>query len=308
MNIMLMIKNAFFCVAKAKIDIPDSEFFLILLGTDRLEKLFGLIRTAVRTDSNFDILQLAGRASNLTEVYIILGLKPHWDRGPRRLKLPAVINERGDVSSQVDHISPASWIGDLHVADVVLQTCWIADRIKVEQMIPTAREQFQKCARIPGFDILSPFGEILVGKLDVETAFEIDADLLAWSNSRPEIQLAHPSESVEIDDDIIEDFEDVLAIHELSAQARKHSPHVLVNGKKVSKASILKDLMRNRTPRLSTDRPSGWRGYLHSPTNLPATIFLSTIPRVHRLFESGIPLQPSSNAEASIFYTCNSGG
>lgn len=36
-NIMLMIKNAFFCVAKAKIDIPDSEFFLILLGTDRLE-------------------------------------------------------------------------------------------------------------------------------------------------------------------------------------------------------------------------------------------------------------------------------
>ncbi|KAF8147135.1 hypothetical protein K438DRAFT_1626551, partial [Mycena galopus ATCC 62051] len=111
---------------KAKIDVPDSEFFLILLGTDRLEKLFGLIRTAVGTDSNFDILQLAGRASNLTEVYIILGLKSHWDRGPRRLKLPAVIKERGDVSNQADHISPASWIGDLHVADVVLQTCWIA--------------------------------------------------------------------------------------------------------------------------------------------------------------------------------------
>ncbi|KAJ7834961.1 hypothetical protein B0H14DRAFT_3708784 [Mycena olivaceomarginata] len=72
----------------AKIDIPDSEFFLILLGTDRLEKLFGLIRTAVGTDSNFDILQFASRASNLTEVNIILGLKPHWDRGPRRLKLP----------------------------------------------------------------------------------------------------------------------------------------------------------------------------------------------------------------------------
>ncbi|KAJ7714055.1 hypothetical protein B0H16DRAFT_1899230 [Mycena metata] len=52
-NIMIMIKNAFFCVAKAKIDIPDSEFFLILLGTDRLEKLFGLIRTAVGTASGF---------------------------------------------------------------------------------------------------------------------------------------------------------------------------------------------------------------------------------------------------------------
>ncbi|KAJ7501335.1 hypothetical protein B0H11DRAFT_2373455 [Mycena galericulata] len=67
-NIMLMIKNAFFCVAKAKIDIPDSEFFLILLGTNREEKLFGLIRTAVGPDSNCDIYQLNGRASNLTEV------------------------------------------------------------------------------------------------------------------------------------------------------------------------------------------------------------------------------------------------
>ncbi|KAJ7836591.1 hypothetical protein B0H13DRAFT_1652031, partial [Mycena leptocephala] len=104
-NIILMIKNAFFCVAKAKIDIPDSEFFLILLGTDRLEKLCGLLRTAVGTDSNFDILQFASRASNLTEFYIILGLKPHWDRGPRRLKLPAVINERGDISSKADHVS-----------------------------------------------------------------------------------------------------------------------------------------------------------------------------------------------------------
>jgi hypothetical protein len=67
---------------------PDSEFFIILLGTDRLEKLFGLLRTAVGTDSNFDILQFAS-------LYVILGLKPQWDRGPRRLKLPAVINEQG---------------------------------------------------------------------------------------------------------------------------------------------------------------------------------------------------------------------
>ncbi|KAF8183588.1 hypothetical protein K438DRAFT_2164016 [Mycena galopus ATCC 62051] len=207
-NIMLMIQNAFFCVAKAKIDIPDSEFFLILLGTDRLEKLFGLIRTAVETDSNFDILQLAGRASNLTEVYIILGLKPHWDRGPCRLKLSAVINERGDVSSKADHISLASWIGDLHVADVVLQTCWTSGRIKVEKMIATAREQFQKCARVPEFDILSPFRELLVGKPDAETAFEIDAELLSRSAPEPQVELAHPSESAQVpgaradDDDI----------------------------------------------------------------------------------------------------------
>ncbi|KAJ7802330.1 hypothetical protein B0H14DRAFT_1664919 [Mycena olivaceomarginata] len=53
-------------------------------------------------------------------------------------------------------------------------------------------------------------------------------------------------------DDNVEDFEDTLAIHE--SPTCKHSPHVLVDGKQVSKASILKDLMQHRSPRLSTDR------------------------------------------------------
>ncbi|KAJ7796470.1 hypothetical protein B0H14DRAFT_3158054 [Mycena olivaceomarginata] len=252
----------FFCVAKAKIDIPDSEFFLILLGTDRLEKLFGLIRTAVGTDSNFDILQFASRASNLTEVNIILGLKPHWDRGPRRLKLPAVINERGDVSSKADHVSPASWIGDLRVADVVPHTCWLAGRLKAEEIVATAREQLQKCARIPGFDILSPFGELLVGRADLDSAFEVDPELLSQAASKstdvadialPKVGPAADPESMELPaDDNVEDFEDTLAIHE--SPTCKHSPHVLVDGKQVSKASILKDLMQHRSPRLSTDR------------------------------------------------------
>ena len=33
-DLMIMIKNVLFCVAKAKIDDPDGEFWLILLGTD----------------------------------------------------------------------------------------------------------------------------------------------------------------------------------------------------------------------------------------------------------------------------------
>ncbi|KAJ7106157.1 hypothetical protein C8R44DRAFT_834354 [Mycena epipterygia] len=121
-NIMIMIKNVFFCVAKAKIDISDSEFFLILLGTDREEKLFGLIRTATGTDNNVDVYQLSTRASNLTE-----------DRGPRRIKLPAIINERGDVSDKADHISPASCTGDLQVATVVPHSVWNQGRLIAER-------------------------------------------------------------------------------------------------------------------------------------------------------------------------------
>ena len=42
-DIQIMVKNAYFCVAKTKCDNPDGKFFLTLLGTDCLEWLFGFI-------------------------------------------------------------------------------------------------------------------------------------------------------------------------------------------------------------------------------------------------------------------------
>ena len=40
-NIMIMIKNVYFCITKFKKDNPNGKFFIILLGTDRLEGFFG---------------------------------------------------------------------------------------------------------------------------------------------------------------------------------------------------------------------------------------------------------------------------
>jgi hypothetical protein len=42
-DIMLMVKNVYFCIAKFKIDTPNGTFYIILLGTDRLELFFGLV-------------------------------------------------------------------------------------------------------------------------------------------------------------------------------------------------------------------------------------------------------------------------
>jgi hypothetical protein len=67
-DLMIMIKNIIFCVAKAKIDDPDGEFFIILLGTDRLKELFGILRTMVGNDANLDILHLISRLAGTTEV------------------------------------------------------------------------------------------------------------------------------------------------------------------------------------------------------------------------------------------------
>jgi hypothetical protein len=81
-NVSIMVKNAFFCVAKAKVNHPNQPFFLVLLGTDWLESLFGILRTMVGNDTNLDILQLALRITSTTEVSTILAKHPEWDRSP----------------------------------------------------------------------------------------------------------------------------------------------------------------------------------------------------------------------------------
>lgn len=107
-DIMIMAKNAFTCVAKTKVDKLTGDFYLILLGTDRLETIFGigLTRTAVGTDGNVDMLQLGNRVSGLTEVAVTLAEHPEWDYGTRRLALPVTAKDTGEVTSKADHIRP----------------------------------------------------------------------------------------------------------------------------------------------------------------------------------------------------------
>ena len=67
-SMMIMIKNVIFSIAKAMVDNPDGEFWIIPLGTDCLKELFGILRTMVGTNSNSDILQLVSCLSGTREV------------------------------------------------------------------------------------------------------------------------------------------------------------------------------------------------------------------------------------------------
>ncbi|KIJ33191.1 hypothetical protein M422DRAFT_264908 [Sphaerobolus stellatus SS14] len=57
-DIMHMTKNAFFCIAKMKHEVPNGSFYLISLGTDCLEAQFGNIRSMIGNNSNADLLQI----------------------------------------------------------------------------------------------------------------------------------------------------------------------------------------------------------------------------------------------------------
>jgi hypothetical protein len=81
-DISIMVKNAFFCIAKVKIDHPSDPFFLVLLRTNQLESLFGILHTMVGNNTNLDLLQLTLCITLTTEVSTILAKHPEWDKGP----------------------------------------------------------------------------------------------------------------------------------------------------------------------------------------------------------------------------------
>uniref|UniRef100_A0A0W0FSJ2 Uncharacterized protein n=1 Tax=Moniliophthora roreri TaxID=221103 RepID=A0A0W0FSJ2_MONRR len=116
-----------FCIAKAKVNDPDGWFWVILLGTDRLKTLFGIIYTMVGNDVNANLLQLAECITGTTEVGNILAQKPEWDQTPCCLCLPVVDKEGNHISlpNRADHVNPQLWLKEkLLLCTVNLLTSW----------------------------------------------------------------------------------------------------------------------------------------------------------------------------------------
>ncbi|KAF8908219.1 hypothetical protein CPB84DRAFT_1744384 [Gymnopilus junonius] len=85
-DVMSMIKTMYFSVAKMQIDDLMGLFHVILLGTDGLEKVF-------------------------VQCVKILEEHPKWGGQSRCLKLKPLPSKSGDVLSKYDHINPKSWTG-----------------------------------------------------------------------------------------------------------------------------------------------------------------------------------------------------
>ena len=162
-NVQIMIKNVYFCVAKTKIDNPNGKCWIIVIGTDRLEDKFRIVRIMTGNDTSVDILQLGIRLTGITEVSAIFAQHPEWDRSPRRLKLPALSKDGLDIHKGVDHINPASWRGNVEVSKVNLQTCWMLGRREVDK-IPCLGKVLAdlEAEKNPEVNMLQPFGKDIV--------------------------------------------------------------------------------------------------------------------------------------------------
>ncbi|KAN0137688.1 hypothetical protein V8E53_004513 [Lactarius tabidus] len=124
-DLILLIKNVFFCVAKAKVDTPEEDFSIVLLGTDRLENLFGCLHTMVGNDTNVDNFQLGAWLTGTMESANILALHLEWDKVPQCLHLPIVSLDMTTIPDSANHISPRSWRASQSLGSVTPPTVMV---------------------------------------------------------------------------------------------------------------------------------------------------------------------------------------
>ncbi|KAJ7754917.1 hypothetical protein B0H14DRAFT_2540801 [Mycena olivaceomarginata] len=231
-DLMMMIKNVFFCVAKTQVDCPAGEFWLILLGTDRLEVLFGILRTMVGSDANVDLLQLALRITGTTEVSTILALFPHWDSAPRRLKLPVLSENDIEIEQRQDHITPPSWTGNVAVKNVNLRTLWILGRKDIEAefpaLAPVLKELSDERAAGESIDILQPFGTDIVHAERAADDIDDSAEDYQEAGTVPSVPDSVPPPEPFTEDAVAEDDPE-----------QKYSPTFDLGGKEVYKGNQL---------------------------------------------------------------------
>ncbi|KAK2463010.1 hypothetical protein APHAL10511_004967 [Amanita phalloides] len=225
---MLMIKNAYFCVAKVKTWTPEGKFYLILTGTNRLEGTFGVTRTMSGMDHNCDIYQLANRLMNISE---------------------SIDDENGDISGKIDHINPALWKGDVCVSNVLLITSWNLGRQRVEQEFETLGLPQALHALESWHDVDMAFlfgGGFRLWEDDLEEGEEGDCENDMAQDQITDVSSNSLAEVISGDMDL----ED----HMATQACNKHSPFIELNGKKIHKAKVLREFFKYSMSPGSTDR------------------------------------------------------
>jgi len=287
-DVMSMIKNVYFSVAKTQIDNPNGSFWIILLGTDGLEKVFGKVRTMVGNDTHADQLQLTNRIDGAVQCVNILENHPEWGGQSRRLNLKPLPGDATEITTTYDHINPKSWKGDVRVCNVVLSACWSSGRRSAESVLQEAHisPPFERMIRAGGYDILSPFGQskmmLVDGSLfageEEETEEELDlgpsitlaplsagqpANVPGNATSEATPTATHESSS-DADLELEPDFDDAAGVTEannFSGSKAPYDPWVLVDGKKVHKATVLRLYSNPLAASNSKDRLKRVRGF-----------------------------------------------
>jgi hypothetical protein len=266
-DVMCMIKNIYFCVAKAQRDNPTGRFYIILLGTDGLEKVFGKVRTMVGNDTNTDVLQLANRIDGAVKCVNILEHHPEWGGDARRLKVKPLNDKESEITSKYDHLNPSAFTGDLRVSSVVLLGSWNEGRRLAEEELRSfgINPPFSRMETEDGYDMLCPFGNgkiVLVGGLESGERDETEEE----RDDPTVIPSTDPQPPDVLDNVALQpDLDDLAATADVSMNIADKAPSAYVSvdptSKPIHKSSILRLYSSPLTINESRDRLKRVRGY-----------------------------------------------
>ncbi|KAJ3775493.1 hypothetical protein FB446DRAFT_609311, partial [Lentinula raphanica] len=198
-----IVKNIIFTVAKLTLDNPDTSYYIILDGTDRIERVFLNVRTQDH-NRNFDTQQLAQKLSISAKIVATLTRNPDLDFGHRRLNLCGAIG--------IDHVNPASCKGNYRVADVSLTKVWSEAAMKANSILEQIFDSsvaidYVESFSAPDCDFLRPFGGKYVG-----TSFD---DELIEDNTQ---DIVHTETDVDVEEESdssgLASLDDYLDLHE----------------------------------------------------------------------------------------------
>lgn len=198
------IKNIIFCVAKQQELDPSAPFFIIQVGTDRLEVAFADVRTQDHA-RNFDVVTLGRKFSVATLLHSLMIKHPELDRGHRRLKYFA--NEGSD------HVNPASVTGNVTAGSVSLQWEWAAGRDAAVAILQ--RHGLTDAASLfatPNLDLFCPIEEgKIVGVSDSDPQDRSEPQDIIVAAADIELSSNGTADSQEDDSTTLEiDLEDIL--------------------------------------------------------------------------------------------------
>ncbi|KAF8165794.1 hypothetical protein B0H34DRAFT_649313, partial [Crassisporium funariophilum] len=131
-DLQAIAKSTIFNTAQLQIVDPESRYYILFKGTDRLEGVFSHARTQGHAH-NFDILQLAQKLSIGAKVNAIFQCYPDLDCSHICRNLAK--------AQGVDHVNPKSWIGDVHVKNVDSKAKYYTGRDKAKSLL---RKHFGK--------------------------------------------------------------------------------------------------------------------------------------------------------------------
>lgn len=128
-DMQALVKCAYFCVAQQQLLDPSMPWYMFLLGDDRLEEMFGEVRT-VTHDRNCDPIQLTERLAGAADTAAIYNRHPTWKRASRRISYSG--------SEGSDHVNPKYFTGDLIVSNVDLKNVWESGKIQAIEVLSRA--------------------------------------------------------------------------------------------------------------------------------------------------------------------------